>query len=171
VAAAGAWDGNSLRLRGEEGVRIVARADLLIVVRGPIVREYQAKAARKRVETAGLQGGYRFHLHLKESDMPLELDPGEFDFRESGRGYASSLLEMSAWVDALAEGRPVDDAFRFLTPALGPTRPASGLALVPQTLSRDLTRRPPDEPTVFDNLGQFRFYSGWRAAVQRRRGG
>lgn len=171
VAASGAREEGGLRLRGEGGSRLVAPSDLLLVVRGPIVREYQAKAARRKIATAGLEGGHRFHLHLKTSTIPLELDPGEFDFRESGRLSASSLLELSAWILTLAEGLPVDDGFRWLTPALGPAPPAPGSSLAPSALSRPSGRGPKDQPTVLDNLGQFRVYSAWRAAVERLRVG
>jgi len=171
VAASGAREGGGLRLRGEGGSRLVAPSDLLLVVRGPIVREYQAKVARRKVDTAGLEGGHRFHLHLKASPSPLELDPGEFDFRESGRLSASSLLELSAWILTLAEGLPVDDGFRWLTPALGPAPPAPGASLAPSALSRTPGRDPKDPSTVLDNLEQFRFYSAWRAAVERLRVG
>jgi len=171
VAASGAREEGGLRLHGEGGSHLVAPSDLLLVVRGPIVREYQAKVARRKVDTAGLEGGHRFHLHLKTSTIPLELDPGEFDFRESGRLSASSLLELSAWILTLAEGLPVDDGFRWLTPALGPSQPGRGGSLAPNALSRNPGRGSKDQPTILDNLAQFRVYSAWRAAVERLRVG
>jgi hypothetical protein len=70
------------------------------------------------------------------------------------------------WLREVAGAAPVDDGFRFLAPALGPAVPppagtATGAA---QALS---SSRSTPRPALFDNLGQFRFYSGWRAAVER----
>jgi hypothetical protein len=58
----------------------------------------------------------------------------------------------------------VDEGFRFLTPALGPAqppRPGPALALDPTRSGKGA------RPVRFDNVAQFRFYSGWRAAVER----
>src|SRR3990172_5832533 len=49
-------------LRTEEGPLLVHREDLLLVVRGPIAREYRPSPKRRRVETATLEEGYRVHL-------------------------------------------------------------------------------------------------------------
>jgi hypothetical protein len=166
VAAAGAPVDDGLRLRGSGGVRHVLRHDLALIVKGPIVREYLAQVARKKVRTAGLESGYRFHLHLKATSTPLELDPGEFDFRESGRITGSSLLEMGAWIEAL--GVSVDDGFRSLTPALGAAEPTADPASGALRAGPAFVR-PKGQATVLDNLAQFRFYSAWRAAVERRR--
>ena len=85
----------------------------------------------------------------------------------------SARLEIDAWVEEVAGGAPCDDGFRRLPPALGPAEPepkgalaavsSLGLAARGQGSGRD------EGPVVLDNVAQFRFYSGWRAAVERRR--
>ena len=117
----GAREREGLRLRGASGPWEIAASHLLLVVRGPIVREYQAPLEQRRIRTARLEDGYRFHLHLRSSPLPLELDPGDFDFGAQAPLSGSSILELSAWIESVAQGTPVDDAFRHSTPALGPT--------------------------------------------------
>ena len=163
-------DGGDLSLRGAGGSRQVSRPDLLLVVRGPIVREYQAPLAPRKVQTARLADGYRFHLHLRSSPQVLELDPGDFDFGTRATAFSSSLLEMNDWLAALVEGVVVDDAFRYSTPALGPgTEPAGPLAAT-RALSRSAKGNDKSQAAVHDNLRQFRFYSGWRGEVERAKG-
>lgn len=171
VAHAGVRVRNSLSLRTATGPWEVSASDLLIVVRGPIVREYQAPLER-RIRTARLEDGYRFHLHLRTSTRALELDPGDFDFGTVAPLKGSSFLEMSAWIESVAEGTPVDEAFRHSTPALGPTsaRP-SGPTAAAAALSGTTGpgKRNSKEGAVHDNLRQFRFYSSWRGALERAR--
>jgi hypothetical protein len=163
-------DDGDLSLRGITGSRQVSRSDLLLVVRGPIVREYQAPLTPRKVQTARLADGYRFHLHLRSSPQVLELDPGDFDFGARPTVFGSSLLEMNDWLGALVEGVAVDDAFRYSTPALGPgTEPAGPLAAT-KALSRGAKASDTGRATVHDNLRQFRFYSGWRGEVERAKG-
>jgi hypothetical protein len=139
-----------------------------MVIQGPIARHYQPSPEFKRVRSATLEQGYRFHLHRIEDPRPLELDPGAFEFGTAAREI-SSLLTLSGWVRELAEGIATDDGFRRLPPALGAASPetegavgaAAGLA---QAGTRDKAA-----PQPLDNLAQFRFYSGWRAALERRR--
>lgn len=170
-------------LRTEEGPVAVRRGDVLLVVRGPIVREYQPTPKRRRVATARLEEGYRVHLHLRARPgeppdakargvpQPLEIDAPSFAFGFAVTG--SARLELDAWADDLAGDAPIDEGFRRLPPALGPAEPevegalaaASSLSLA----SRARGGGRDDGPVVLDNSGQFRFYSGWRAAVERRR--
>jgi hypothetical protein len=79
---------------------------------------------------------------------------------------APSLVVLSEWLKALAAHVPVDDDFRRLPPALGPEEVAPGALGMVEAL------RPPradGAPLVLDNLAQFRFYSAWRAIVERRK--
>jgi len=160
LATGGRSEGGGLRLRSDEGSLEIAAADLLLIVRGPIRREYQAREPdRKKPHLASLEDGYRFHLHRRMDSRPVELDPASFAFGAEAPLTGSSLLELRGWLAGLGEGVPVDDGFPRLPPALG-TAKAEG----------DLATRPPSAPLVLDNLAQFRFYSGWRAAIERRRG-
>ncbi|HEY6555087.1 MAG TPA: hypothetical protein VI669_17150, partial [Vicinamibacteria bacterium] len=163
LATGGALETGGLRLRGASGARHVSGPELLLVVRGPIVREYQAPFQRRKVQTARLEDGYRFHLHLRASEV-LEIDPGDFDFETRTPVFGSSRLEIEHWIDSLARGVTMDDAFRHSTPALGPVAPGSkGPLAAAAALSRSaVTGRPENEATVHDNLRQFRFYSAWR---------
>jgi hypothetical protein len=155
----------SLVLRLENGERRVTGGDAVLALRGPIVREYQAPLEKRRARSAGLDPGYRFHLHLQEGPRPLELDPADFEFGAQPPLTGSSLLELGRWLEALGPGLAVDDDFRKHPPALAPSVPEEALATA--ALARRSSRKQ-QEAVVLDNLAQFRFYSGWRAAVARR---
>ena len=78
-----------------------------------------------------------------------------------------SLATLLGWMRALTEGVPTDEGFRFLTPALGPAQPplpGAAQAFDPARSGKGA------RPAAFDNVAQFRFYSGWRAAVEREQG-
>ena len=165
-----------LSLRTEEGPVVVRRGDVLLVVRGPIVRAYQPTPKRRRIDTARLEEGYRVHLHLRAEPRPargaaLEIDAANF---ESGFAVTGSArLEIDAWVEEVAGGAPSDDGFRRLPPALGPSEPeprgalsaACSLGLAARA-RRGCARRGPGRPRQRRAVP---FYSGWRAAVERRR--
>ena len=162
--AGGFWAGDGLTLRTGAGP-LQPRADgFLLVVRGPITREYLAPRTRK-VRTATLDHGYRFHLHRTDDPRPLELDPAAFDFGVPSL-TESSLLLLSAWVEEAAAGVPVDDRFRREAPVLQPAGPET--AGIAAALGGAGERRKEDEAQVLDNLEQFRFYSAWRACAHRR---
>lgn len=180
-ALGGGPGGGGLRLRGREGDLFVSRDDLRLVVRGPIAREYQPSLRIRSLRTASLDGGYRIHLHRRADPRPVELDPGNFEFGFTVTG--SSLLELLGWLGALAPRVPVDDEFRRLPPELSPAiAPTFGVMAATAGLARP-DRGPHDArtraaiggsgadepPAVLDNVAQFRFYSGWRASVERRR--
>ena len=170
LATGGVRETDGLRLRGAHGVRHVSGPDLRLVVKGPIVREYQTPFQRRKVQTARLEDGYRFHLHLRASPEILEIDPGDFDFEARTLLFGSSRLEMEDWIDSLAREVTVDDAFRHATPALGPGSPSSkGPLAATAALSRSAATGRESEATVHDNLRQFRFYSSWRGVVERDR--
>jgi hypothetical protein len=152
-------------LETPEGDLELGIGDVLLVVKGPIVREYQTADRPRRVATARPAMGYRFHLHLRRAARVLEIDPGSFDFvgaQQSG----SSLLELRSWIARVASDAPEDDGFRFETPALAPEVPdrpglLAGLEDARRTAGRGVQ--------VLDNVQQFRLYSGWRGALARRR--
>jgi hypothetical protein len=166
VALGGEWTGRELALRTAEGPARVVAPDLLLAVQGPITREYQTSQEVKRTRTATLEPGYRFHIHRTAEARPLELDPGAFDFGAGGKGR-SSLLQLTGWARELTRGVTVDDAFRRLPPELGVAEAAAGPLAAADALGARVAGRA-EAPLVLDNLRQFRFYSAWRAALERR---
>ena len=170
AARSGALEDGVLRLRTEDGPLNLREADLRLVVRGPIARTYQASLQIRRMSTATLDGGYRIHLHRRRDPRPVELDPGNFEIAFALS--CSSLLEILGWLDAVAPGVPHDDGFRRLPPVMAPAAPdVSGVLAAATPLARPsrtgLSQE--DLPAILDNVAQFRFYSCWRAAVERRR--
>jgi len=166
VALGGERTGDELVLRTTDGPARVNPRQLLLVVQGPITREYQTSQHVKRSRTATLEPGYRFHLHRRGETRPLELHPGAFDFGAGGRG-SSSLLQLTAWMQELTRGIVVDDGFRRLPPELGVAQAAvAGPLAAADALGARAAGRG-DAPLVLDNLRQFRFYSAWRASVEK----
>jgi hypothetical protein len=162
-----------LTLRTEEDVVSIRRGGLLLVVQGPITREYQPSLRRRRVDTARLDEGYRVHLHPSDPAgpaRPVEIDAATFEFGPGLRG--SGRIELDLWVEEILGDAPCDGGFRRLPPALGPAEPdPPGAVAAAGTLglsSRRDAKGRDGAPAVLDNVAQFRFYSGWRAAVQRR---
>jgi hypothetical protein len=157
-----------LELELDGGARRVDAAEMLLMVEGPIAREYQTHQDVRRVRTASLAPGYRFHLHLRGEPQPLELDPAGFDFGGPRAAPASTLLELQAWLAPLRARVPSDESFQRAIPALGPAEMGGGGALA---AANALRAQLPDEgqALVLDNLPQFRFYSAWRGVLQRRR--
>jgi hypothetical protein len=167
VATGGEADDSGLWLRTTEGSVAVASADVRLVVLGPIQREYQAREIeRKKPRTATLEAGYRFHLHCRRDLRPVELDPASFTFGTRGPLAGSSLLEMKSWIAALGDV-PVDDAFRRQPVALSPAAAEDHAASSLRRTGAGLLRARSSVP-ILDNLAQFRFWSGWRAAAFRR---
>lgn len=170
VALGGRFADGMLDARVEGGRLRVARSDLLLVVRGPIARDYPAAPDLKRLRTATLEIGYRIHLHRSADPQPLELDPGSFEFSDPALAGRSSLLELLEWLETLAWGVPIDNDFRLLMPALGvAAQEGGGAGAVVETLTRRGGRAGKAVPVILDNVDQFRFYSAWRAAIVRRR--
>jgi hypothetical protein len=162
-----------LTLRTEEGVVEIRRGSLLLVVQGPITREYQPTARRRRVDSARLDEGYRVHLHPREpagAARPVEIDASTFEFGPALKG--SGRIELELWVEEILGGTPCDGGFRRLPPALGPAEPEPrGAVAAAGSLglsSRREARSRDEAQVLLDNVAQFRFYSAWRAAVQRR---
>jgi hypothetical protein len=168
VAAGGRCTDGALELRVDGGKLRVTGSDLLLVVQGPIAREYPPSTEARRVRLATLEGGYRIHLHRRGESRPLELDPDAFDFGPAGVAR-SSLLTLRDWVQAVAPKTPVDDSFRRIPPALAPAADRDSLTDVLGGKSR-APRDKKGSAVPLDNVDQFRFYSAWRGAVERRRG-
>jgi hypothetical protein len=160
-----------LELRTEEGHLTLWRQDILLVVRGPIARQYQPTYKRRRVAVASLEEGFRVHFHRYSDPRPVEIDAANFEIGFTVTG--STRLELDAWVQGLVPDVPCDDGFRHLPPAFGVAAPeAHGPLAAAGSLSRasrDREGAGEDENVVLDNARQFLFYSAWRAALQRRR--
>jgi hypothetical protein len=159
----GTLNGDQLALKTDGGAVDVGASDLLLVVRGPIVREYQRRPERSKVETATLEAGYRFHLHRHTAVAPLEVDPTEFAFG-AGPTQPSSLLQLTEWVETVSRSAAQDDLFRRHAPALAPSLSDAGLSAL-----SGAPRKKEEARVVLDNLAQFRAYSGWRAVAERKR--
>ena len=170
VALGGEWNQDVLSLDTEEGPLSVGTADLMLLVRGPIAREYQVPPdqSARRPRLPGLEDGYRIHLHRRRDARPVELDPGAFDFGRHRPGQGSSLLELSSWARELGQATPVDEQFRRLPPVLAPSQPPSGALKAAAVLQRTVSKGQ-ELALILDNLEQFRYYSAWRAAVERQR--
>lgn len=163
VVVGGALLAGRLAGRTADGRLEWSPEDLLLVVKGPIQRQYQAEDTNlRRLRSASPSEGYRFHLHRRSDPRPLELDPDGFDFDAERGRVASSMLRLTTWIEAFEPPPRVDDSFRFLPPALGAAETRG-------TTARALGRPPQQKGfgVVLDNLRQFRFYSAWRAALER----
>jgi hypothetical protein len=167
VATGGRVDGGALLARTAEGALRIGGAGVLLLVQGEITREYAPTTEARRARTASLEPGCRIHVHLGDSLVPLEIDPGSFDFGSVGGGH-SSLLTLVEWLREVAPQAPVDHGFRRQAPALGPAEAdLAGPVAAARALSSRRGRG--EAPSILDNLAQFRFYSAWRGAAERRR--
>jgi hypothetical protein len=162
----GTAETDALALDGDEGPLRVAEADLFLIVRGVITREYQSTPeARLQRRLATLDPGYRVHLHRRGNARPVELDPAALDFGPGG-APSGAQLQVTSWIDRLFPGVPRDDSFRVVIPALAPAAPvAGGNAAATAALAWPGRER----RAVLDNLAQFRFHSAWRGAARRLR--
>jgi len=163
----GTAETGALALDGDDGPLRVAEADLFLIVRGVITREYQSTPeARRQRRLATLDPGYRVHLHRRGDARPLELDPATLDFGPGG-APSGAQLQVASWIDRLFPGVPRDDSFRLVIPALAPAAPAPS-ANAAAAAAVALARPGHERRAVHDNLAQFRFHSAWRAAARRR---
>jgi len=162
----GTAETGALALDADEGPLRLAEADLFLIVRGVITREYQSTPeARLQRRLATLDPGYRVHLHRRGDARPVELDPAALDFGPGG-APSGAQLQVASWIDRLFPGVPRDDSFRVVIPALAPAAPvAGGHAAAAAALARPGRQR----RAVLDNLAQFRFHSAWRGAARRLR--
>ena len=170
LALGGTVEGDALSLQCGAARLPVEAKDLRLIIRGPITREYQTRAAaRKAIRTATLEAGYRFHLHCREDPSPIEIDPWAFELGKGTSG--SSFLTLSGWIAGFGASVPTDDAFRSLSPALAPEAELAGGALRAgeALLRKNLRGWNETAAVILDNLRQFRVYSGWRGAFERRR--
>jgi hypothetical protein len=160
----GTAEPGALALDGDSGPLRILEADLLVVVRGVITREYQTTLeARHQRRLATLDPGYRVHLHRRPDARPVELDPAAFDFGPGG-APSGAQLQIASWMDGLFPNVPRDDSFRVVIPALAPALPPPAGAAIAA-----LARPGREARVVLDNLAQFRFHSAWRAAARRLR--
>lgn len=165
---AGEPRGGELLLRTSEGPVTLARGETLLVVRGPITREYQTPAERRRIATARLEEGYRVHVHQRAEPRPLEIDALNFELGSAAGGPVR--LEIDAWLEAVAGDAPSDSGFARLGAVLAPAAPEpKGALAAVGTLAAARGGARGSRLVVLDNLAQFRFYSGCLAAVCRRR--
>lgn len=163
----GTAETGALALEGDEGPLRVAEADLFLIVRGVITREYQSRPeARRQRRLATLDPGYRVHLHRRGDARPVELDPATLDFGPGG-APSGAQLQVTSWIDRLFPGVPRDDSFRVVIPALAPAAPIAG----GNAAAAAAALAPPgrERRAVLDNLAQFRFHSAWRGAARRLR--
>lgn len=160
----GTVEGDGLVLHGDEGPVRLVEDDVLLIVRGPIAREYPPSGEVRRVRIATLEPGYRVHLHRRSDPRPIELDPAAFDFGPGG-GEGSAQGRIAAWIDRVFPRVPRDDSFRLAIPALAPAAPAAGGGA---SAGEAMARPGRDRRPVLDNAAQFRFHSAWRAAARRR---
>ena len=91
------------------------------------------------------------------------------DFECGEAVMGSTHLEINRWLEELFPGLPEDTAFRYEHPALAPSGGTGTGAGIAAALGQEPPRRRKDQPLLLDNLSQFRFYSAWRGAVERRR--
>lgn len=167
VAEGGRRTGDGVELRIEGAIGLVRPADVLVIVSGAIHRERQSVITPRRGHlTRSLLPGHRFHVHQRGDASPTEIDPEAFAFDEPRHPPTSSWLSLQEWLAALAAPGPLDEGFRFLPPALGVAEPP-GRGDLARALVESPSRRDRGGPATLDNLAQFRFYSGWRAAALR----
>ena len=151
-----------LEVRHSDGRLAIAAPDVLLLVTGPIRREYQTTTEKRRFRLATLDQGYRFHLHLHRELRPVELDPHSLEF-EGDVPPGSSQLRLSGWLTGLGPDWARDDGFRLVPPALGLEQPTTG----PQQLAAALRGGDDGGSQVLDNVTQFRFFSAWQGLTRR----
>jgi hypothetical protein len=157
--------GAEIVLRTGSGSVVFPGPDALLVVRGTIAREYQPSDERRRIATARLAEGCRVHLHRRHDPRPLEIDALNFEVGFAASG--SALLEIDAWISALAAAVPLDSGFARVPPAFAPAQAEAGPLAAVGSLAA--AHGDAEGRLVLDNVAQFRFYSGCLAAVARRR--
>ncbi len=167
VVLGGAWREGRWQARTLSGATSVAPGELLLLVRGVITRQVRGEDdKRRRLSSVAPEPGLRVHLHRRDDARPLELDPHDFEFGREAPPDGPPLVTLLRWCETLAGGAAWDDGFRHVTPALAPALPPPRSAAVALAPSAGGARQPQIER--LDNLAQFRAYSAWRAAVERR---
>jgi hypothetical protein len=154
-----------VELRTAEGGRRLAAADVILIVVGSIQREKQRAEFSAKRPTLSMEPAFRFHVHGRSEARPIEIDPEGFSFDDPHLASTSSLLELRTWLEPLSA---IDDGFRHESPAFGVSAPVEERSDLSRALGLPPRRPNPKAPAVLDNLAQFRFYSGWRGALERR---
>ncbi len=122
----GEREGDGLRLRSAQGSLTLAPGDVFLVVSGPIRREHQARAERRKFRTASLDEGFRVHLHRRSASPPLEIDALNFEIGFAPSG--SVRLELESWLEAATRAHDATPASRGCPPCWGPPSPSPGAA-------------------------------------------
>jgi len=173
-ARSGRWSDGVLCLQTDDEETALSADHLLLIVMGVIARRYATEFSKGRdasiplasafglsTSPATLDPGFRFHLHVRGQVRPLELDCGAFSL-DAPALPVPSLLELREWMGRFSPAVHQDEGFRWVPPVFGPS-PEGESALLGALRTDQRVFRP-----VHDNLRQFRFYSGWRAGVERR---
>jgi hypothetical protein len=168
LAIGGRSSAGVLTLRTAKRERHVKIQEVQLAILGEIHREYAPEIRKHPRSFGGLDPGFRIHLYVRGIALPFELDPEGFLFDDASGAPTSSLLELRRWIDALPAHVPRDEGFRQMPPALAPAEAPTGPAIFEAVAALRTGR---EGPVVLDNVSQFRFYSGWRAAIERRRAG
>jgi hypothetical protein len=177
VVRGGRWAEGVLHAQTARGPLRLCRDDVLLLVQGPIVRERQVAPEvadlrnlrrLRRVHTASLTQGYRYHLHRRSEPVPVEIDPLAFELGAAAPSSSSSDRRLAERVADLAAGAAVDDTFRRQVPALGPASgPSDAPFGGPVPSGRAAGRGKQSAAQLLDNVAQFRFHSAWRGLVER----
>ncbi len=141
------------------------RDDVALIISGAIKREKVREPSPKKARADGrMEEILLVHVHLRSEGRPWEIAPRRTAFE--GPGLASAHMRTLTLLRRFAETGRHDEGFRNLVPALSVGTPDGG----PLGLASS-SKRGGKEPKVviLDNLAQFREYSAWRGAVERRR--
>ena len=142
-ATGGRQDGACCTCGPRRGRSTSRPEDLLLIVRGPIRREYQAReTSARRSRTATLEAGYRFHLHRGAIRRPSSSTRG-FAFGAQAPLAGSSLLSSRPGSRPSADAVPVDDGFKRLPrgPGASPEESRGLAGAAPRRAERRAGRR------------------------------
>lgn len=145
--------------------------DLLLLVRGEIVRETHSERRMATVQgaTRPLTPGLRLHIYAKNTAAAAaEVDPEQFDWSVLGDSRSpSTLLNFQRLVDEILLRAPtavLDRGFDWEPVVLSRAQDGSEIG------SRLAVEQGGQEAATYDNETQFRFYSRWRYLIARAAG-
>jgi hypothetical protein len=145
--------------------------DLLLLVRGEIVRETHSERRMATVKgaTRPLTPGLRLHIYAKNTAAAAEVDPEQFDWSILGDSRSpSTLLNFQRLVDEIllrARTAVLDRGFDWEPVVLSRAQEGSEIGSVLAV------EQGGQKATTYDNESQFRFYSRWRYLIARAAGG